>query len=110
MMSITRYLTSIAQTADEMVPEIMQATKNITYIDCGRRFQVSRVNSVSARAQNWIDADGTASGTGVPTFMVPAIPEARNWWAADNDGKTQIMILSVERGDPVSAHLTYAQF
>lgn len=78
--------------SDLNLPEIMQATKNITYQNCGRRFRFGsdEVESVSARQQNWFDADGTASGVGEPVFMGSGLEGATAWWHADDEGKNDL--------------------
>lgn len=80
--------------SDMQVPEIMQATKNIKYENCGRRFKFNsnEVESVSAMSQNWIDADGTASGVGEPTLIVSGIEGATGWWHADDEGKAVFLV------------------
>ena len=68
--------------SDQHNPEIMQATKNITFEDAGRRFRFTRTDfeSVSGRLQNWFDADGSATGTLEPTFMGSGFGSAGLWW------------------------------
>jgi hypothetical protein len=60
----------------------MQATKNLTYDDVGRRFRFSRtdIESVSGRTQNWFDADGSASGLQEPTLIGSGLASAGEWW------------------------------
>jgi hypothetical protein len=60
----------------------MQATKNITMDNVGRRFRFSRtdIETVSGRTQNWMDSDGTASGLNEPTFMASGLQSAGRWW------------------------------
>jgi len=82
--------------SDEHVPEFMQATSGISYESCGLRYRfkdyiVDRgdvhgngLNStVSARLQSWYDADGSASGLGVPTIIGSAVQDAAEWWQLD---------------------------
>ena len=73
--------------SNEMVPEVMQATKNLKYIDCGRRFSftVDDEDTVSGRAQNWIDFDGTASGLNVPTIIGSGLDSVKDWWGVEDD-------------------------
>lgn len=74
--------------SDMQVPEIMQATKNIKYENCGRRFKFNSdtTESVSARNQNWLDYDGSASGLGEYTLIVSGIEGVSGWWNADDEG------------------------
>ena len=67
---------------DQFNPEIMQATKNITFLEAGRRFRYSRVDieTVSGRTQNWHDVDGTASGLNEPTLVGSGLNSAGSWW------------------------------
>ena len=77
--------------SDEHTPEIMQATKNITYMDCGRRFSLkdygdnNSPSSVSGRAQNWLDVDGSASGLNEPTIIGSGLTDAGHWWNVEDD-------------------------
>jgi hypothetical protein len=67
----------------------MQGTREISFQNCGRRFSLSNWNNadtVSGRTQNWLDADGSASGRGVPTFMVSGYASAAKWWLVDDNG------------------------
>lgn len=70
----------------------MQGTNQISYENCGRRFylfdyaEVETRDTVSGRGQNWIDADGSASGLYVPTFIVSGLPTVRDWVEVDDDG------------------------
>lgn len=75
--------------SDEFTPEIMQATKGIEYKDCGRRFKLTsgKTDTVSARGQNWLDADGTASGLMEPTFIASGLASVKDWWGVDDQGK-----------------------
>ncbi|KAL7548187.1 hypothetical protein ACHAWF_011482 [Thalassiosira exigua] len=72
--------------SDQHTPEIMQATNSITYEDCGTRFRLfdyahnNIITSVSARTQNWMDLDGTASGLNEPTIIASGLSDAGNWW------------------------------
>jgi hypothetical protein len=83
------------QHSDKFVPEIMQATTNITYENCGRRFRFIQgdLDSASARQQNWIDEDGSASGLGEPTLMGSGIASVTSWWNVDDDGKYMSWVL-----------------
>jgi len=77
--------------SDEHTPEIMQATRNITYEDCGRRFRLfdyknnNSPSSVSGRNQNWLDVDGTASGLNEPTIIGSGLSDAGKWWDVEPD-------------------------
>ena len=73
--------------SDEFVPEVMQATKNLTYIDCGRRFKNSMdlKDSVSGRNQNWLDIDGSASNLGEPTLMGSGLDSVKDWWRVSDE-------------------------
>lgn len=81
------------QHSDKFVPEIMQATTNITYENCGRRFRFIQgdLDSASARQQNWLDADGSASGLGEPTLIGSGIASVTSWWNVDDDGKKHVV-------------------
>ena len=76
--------------SDEHTPEIMQATTSITYEDCGTRFRMhdyadnNVISSTSARTQNWMDLDGTASGLGEPTIIGSGLTDAGHWWRVEN--------------------------
>lgn len=67
----------------------MQGTRNITYENVGRRFYlrnyVGDFTTVSGRIQNWIDADGSASGLKVPTIIGSGYEECGLWWNAGSD-------------------------
>jgi hypothetical protein len=41
-------------------------------------------STMSARASNWIDADGSASGVGEPAFMGSGTIDAGLWWKIDD--------------------------
>jgi len=94
--------------SDQFVPEIMQGTRNISYEKCGRRFYLRNYRgdftTVSGRTQNWIDADGTASGLNVPTIIGSGYSEAGLWWAAgdetvhDDQGPLEFVPQFKERG------------
>jgi hypothetical protein len=84
--------------SDQFVPEFMQATKGITYEDCGRRFRMvdyvrdsgethgnGLSSTASERIQSWLDADGTASGLGVPAIIGAAVSDAGAWWHLDDE-------------------------
>jgi len=76
--------------SDTFSPEIMQATANISYEDCGRRFRLfdyanDSLSTVSGRNQNWMDTDGTASGLGEPTIIGSGLADAGHWWLVDDD-------------------------
>jgi len=77
--------------SDQHTPEIMQATRNITYEDCGRRFKLydyknnNSPSSVSGRNQNWLDTDGSASGLNEPTIIGSGLSDAGKWWDVEPD-------------------------
>jgi hypothetical protein len=68
--------------SDQFNPELMQATKNITLQDLGRRFRFSRVDieTVSGRSQNWLDTDGSVSGLNEPVLIGSGLQSAGMWW------------------------------
>jgi hypothetical protein len=68
--------------SDQFNPEIMQATRDITFEDVGRRFKFTRTfnETVSGRTQNWYDADGSVTGLGAPTFIGSGFSGAGQWW------------------------------
>ena len=65
--------------SDQMVPEVMQATKGLKFTDCGRRFRftVDGEDTVAGRCQNWLDVDGSASGLNVPTLIGSGLTVSR---------------------------------
>jgi hypothetical protein len=74
----------------------MTATKGISFEKCGRRYLLNYYglppaipSQVSGRTQNWFDADGTASGLNVPTFIVSGYPDVASWFQVDDDGKNE---------------------
>merc|ERR1712176_969594 len=77
--------------SDQFTPEIMQATRSITYENCGRRFKLqdfkdqNSITSVSGRNQNWLDVDGTASGLNEPVIIGSGLTDAGHWWHVDDD-------------------------
>jgi len=79
--------------SDQFTPEIMQATKKISFEDCGRRFRLidfrtnNRVPTVSGRNQNWLDSDGSVSGLGEPTLIGSGLSSAGLWWKVDDEVK-----------------------
>ena len=74
--------------SNQFVPEIMQASVGIKYENCGRRLRfTTNIETASGRSQNWIDTDGSVSGTGVPTLIGSGINSIRDWWTVDDDGK-----------------------
>ena len=76
--------------SDQFTPELMQGTRDIKFDNCGRRFSLDNwlgeTNSVAGRNQNWIDADGSVSGLGVPSFIVSGVANVSTWWKVDSDG------------------------
>ncbi|GKZ00869.1 hypothetical protein MPSEU_001038600 [Mayamaea pseudoterrestris] len=73
--------------SDSNIPEVMQATKGLTFTDCGRRFRytVNDHDTVSGRCQNWIDVDGSASGLNEPAFIASGLDSVKDWWGVDDD-------------------------
>jgi hypothetical protein len=73
--------------SDQYVPEIMQGTRGLTFLDGGRRFKYTQgfTDTVSGRCQNWLDTDGSASGFGVPTLIGSGLPEVASWWGVDDE-------------------------
>lgn len=73
--------------SDQFVPEVMQATKNLSFRSCGRRFKFTRGwdDTVSGRCQNWLDYDGTASGLNEPVLIGSGLPSSADWWGVDDD-------------------------
>jgi hypothetical protein len=87
--------------SDRHVPEFMQATKDITYEDCGLHFRMrdyvrdngrtqgnGMASTVSERIQSWLDVDGTASGLNGPAIIGSGVEEAGEWWQLE-DGCTR---------------------
>lgn len=84
--------------SDQHVPEFMQATRQVQYEACGRRFRMhdfvadsgrqlnnGLASTVSARLQSWLDADGTAIGyPGYPSLLGSAVADAGQWWRLDD--------------------------
>ena len=94
-------------------PEIMQATRNITYDSVGRRFRYSSsVDSISGRTQNWMDVDGSVSGLNETTIIGSGLSSAGNWW---NVGKKHFhfatLIVDVEASNfnPLTSVLSCSQ-
>jgi hypothetical protein len=73
--------------SDQFTPEIMQATRDITFADVGRRFKFTWLEptTVSGRGQNWLDVDGTVSGLNEPTIIGSGLVEAGLWWKVEPD-------------------------
>jgi len=77
--------------SDQFVPEMMQATKNIQFENCGRRFRLqdfrssNAPSSVSGREQNWYDLDGTITGMGEPSVAASGLSDAGMWWQVDDE-------------------------
>lgn len=69
----------------------MQATKNIIFESCGRRFKLhdyrgtNLPSTVSGRGQNWLDFDGSVSGLNEPTIIGSGLSDAGLWWKVDSD-------------------------
>ena len=78
-----------------MLPEIVQVTKNITFDNCGRRFSCNSgdYETNQAMRENVIDMDGSLSGLGEYTYMVPAINRSKAWWNADDEGTVQYVFI-----------------
>jgi hypothetical protein len=76
--------------SDQFTPELMQGTRDITFDNCGRRFSLdnwfNNPNTVSGRNQNWLDADGSVSGLGVPSLIASGVSNVSTWWEVDSDG------------------------
>uniref|UniRef100_A0A7S3L0I4 G8 domain-containing protein n=1 Tax=Amphora coffeiformis TaxID=265554 RepID=A0A7S3L0I4_9STRA len=72
---------------DNLLPEINEATTNITYENCGRRFMSTyeEYETNMAMRECWIDADGSTSGLGEPTFIVSGTNRSKAWWRADDE-------------------------
>ena len=77
--------------SDQFTPEVMQGTRAITFDNCGRRFSLNNwlddPNTVSGRNQNWLDADGSASGLSVPSLIVSGVSNVSTWWEVDSNGR-----------------------
>jgi len=73
--------------SDEFNPELMQATRNLTFDKIGRKFKFksTKLETNSGRTQNWLDVDGTASGFGEPTIIGSGLASAGLWWRVDDD-------------------------
>ena len=70
------------------MPEIIKVVTNITYDNCGRRFvsDHAEYETNMAMRECWIDADGSASGLRVPTFIVSGTTRSKAWWRVDDEG------------------------
>jgi hypothetical protein len=68
--------------SDQFNPEIMQATRNISFDDVGRKFKLTTtfVETVSGRTQSWYDVDGSVSGLREPTLVGSGLASAGHWW------------------------------
>jgi hypothetical protein len=74
----------------------MQGTKSIKFTNCGRRFKyTTSTNTVSARGQNWLDADGSISGFGTPTLIGSGLATASSWWRVDDQGECLLLSFSI---------------
>jgi hypothetical protein len=80
--------------SDEFTPHVMQATKQIKFDNCGRRFRFSfeDLDTVSGRGQSWYDDDGSISGLNEPTLIGSGLSTAKSWWTVDNDGKNAFIM------------------
>lgn len=43
---------------------------------------------MNGRGQNWLDADESVSGFGVPSLIGSGLQSAKNWWGINEDGKS----------------------
>jgi hypothetical protein len=75
--------------SDEFTPEVMQGTKALNFVDCGRKFKYTNGldDTVSGRGQNWLDVDGSASGMGEPILIGSGLESAKSWWGVDDEGE-----------------------
>lgn len=74
--------------SDKTAPQMMLATKNITFTSCGRRYDLGNTYDTSAgRSQNVLDVDGTFSGLNVPAMVGSGDVSPQAWWEVDNEGK-----------------------
>jgi hypothetical protein len=107
--------------SDQFNPEIMQATKNIVFHDCGRRFKMkdfrnasTRATSVSSRIQNWFDADGSVTELGTPSVVASGLSETGLWWTVDDnvvyDPQAPAQFIDLTGGGPERdlGHITLA--
>jgi hypothetical protein len=77
--------------SDEFTPEVMQGTRAIKFSSCGRRFRyTSSADTVAARGQNWLDADGSISGTNSSTMVGSGLVSASSWWRVDDEGRSEV--------------------
>lgn len=85
---LTVFALVFLQFKDNLLPEIVEITTNITYDNCGRRFMSTyeEYETNMAMRESWIDADGSASGLGVPAFIVSGTTRSRAWWRVDDEG------------------------
>lgn len=97
--------------SDQFNPEIMQATKNITMKNVGRRFRFSRtdIETVSGRTQNWLDADGTVSGWNEPTLIGSGLPSAASWWRIGKPGAGGVVDLESVLNQALTKLLSWRQ-
>ena len=83
--------------SDQYIPQVMQGSKHIKFTRCGRRFYLYNFNgdsspqTVSGRSQNWLDADGSVTGFGVPSIIGSGDSSAQGWWQVDNQGTIPII-------------------
>eukprot|EP00934_Nitzschia_sp_Nitz4_P002604 Nitzschia sp. Nitz4//scaffold396_size11502//5699//11254//NITZ4_009037-RA/size11502-snap-gene-0.7-mRNA-1//-1//CDS//3329550271//2594//frame0 len=100
--------------SDSRNPEIMQATRNVTFDDVGRRFRhsVTSYETVSGRIQNWYDVDGSASGLNEPTFMGSGFSSAGLWWNVDANvvRDDQAPLYFVRKNDGPARGLAHVRF
>ena len=83
--------------SDQHVPEFMQATRGIRYVESGRTFRMRDFNAdsnralnngmastLSARIASWLDVDGSASAIpNTPILIGSAVAEAGEWFRLD---------------------------
>jgi hypothetical protein len=69
-------------------PEIMQATRNISFDHCDTKFAFETVSDAnSGRLTNWYDVDGSVSGLHEPTIIGSGVESVKHWWGADEEGR-----------------------
>ncbi|KAI9334736.1 G8 domain-containing protein [Obelidium mucronatum] len=77
-MAVWQFLTH----SDQYIPNVMQATRNITYQNCNASqlwiFNNYQRTTVSGRLQSWLDFDGTASLSAGRTMIGSSW--ANEWW------------------------------
>ena len=84
---------SMVTHSDQHVPEVMQATRGVTFENCGRRFRnfdfrqslAPHPTSNSGRLQNWYDIDGSITGLNERSVAASGLADAGMWWQVDNE-------------------------